>query len=163
MSQNQTQYVNQARAHVRRVWYTGSDALSNGVALCYARDYGVATVVEPRRDKNVARPAVGNNTAFAGVATRAYPANTGGQFIEVFEPGSICRVLINISGAIGGFVTAQTTSGEFGTAGFGGRGSAKLLQTVDGSGTAALCLVELLDGEESGLSRFFSLTKLAAL
>lgn len=146
-------YTAQGRAFHRRVFYTGDDAVAQGIGLCYNRDVGTAASLDETRDKYVQKPDNTNNNSFAGVTEFAYAAITGGQWVQISEPGSVVRALIDVSGVIGDakYVTCHTGTGAFGLAGFTGRGSAKLLQTIDGSSTAALCLVELMDGVESGL------------
>lgn len=151
----QTRYHKQAPTKQRVVFYTGSDAISEGYAVCFDKDYGVATDVQEERSSRVAKPDNTNNNSFAGVATRDYSAVSGGQFIEIFEPGSYCRIYVDASVTIGEntFVTAQVGGGGSGTfevanPGFQGRGTARVMQTRTGAG---LIFGELMDGAESGL------------
>jgi hypothetical protein len=142
-----------------KVYYTGSDAIANGYGVCFDRDYGTATDAEKDRDIRVAKPDNTNNNSFAGVAARSYSAVSGGQWIEICEPGSIAYVYVDASTTIGEntFVTCQIGGGGSGTfdvpgtaaqQGFVGRGSARVMQTRTGAG---LILAELMSGRESGL------------
>ena len=137
------------------VWFRGATALLEGQGLCYDWDYGTAADSDARRGNRVEVPTILNAPFFAGVAARAYSAKSGGQFIEIYVPGSVCDVLAKVSATIGvGIYTCEaggTYAGYFRVAGFEGRGSAVPLQTVDRSLTAGLVLCRLQDGGESGL------------
>lgn len=144
------------------VWFSGSTALLEGQGVCYLWDgiaadsLSAATVSDARRYNWVEMPSVDNNMHFAGVAARAYSANTGGQLIEVFAPGSICPILLKQDVVLGTTlrVTCEaggTYAGYFRDPGFQGEGSAVPLQTVSAAGTAAICLAKLESGEPSGL------------
>jgi hypothetical protein len=155
MSFNAVLHEDKTRKIRRKVKYTGSDAVTKGYGLCYDHDYGTATSIDGLRDKHVALPSATNNGAFAGVAAFSYPAKAGGQWIEVFEPGSVCEVYVDASVTIGdkAFVTCQIGGGGSGTfdagnTGYMGRGTAKVMQTRTGAG---LILAKLMDGNESGL------------
>lgn len=137
------------------VWFTGSTALLEGQGLCYDYDSGTASSFDAKRVNRVELPSQTNNRWFAGVSSRAYGASSGGQFIEIYAPGSTCNILSKVSNTLG---TGRTTciaggtyAGYFERAGFEGRGSAVALQTVDRSSTAGKCMARLEDGFESGL------------
>lgn len=93
----------------RRVFFTGSAAVKAGqpVGFDYAKNY----------DQNTGKalvsgwPALGNcvktleaGDEFAGVASRDYDANENGQWIDVYLPGSVCKVIAGVA------VTAVKTS-----------------------------------------------------
>ena len=124
------------------VWYEGTDILYEGEAVCYNTDYGTAATLTPARGNRVERPSITNNLAFAGVAARTYAAQSTGQYIEIYVPGSR-----DINIAIGANVTLGVGSLSFQVgggsgagrfvqvstaleAGFRGRGTAKPKQTV---------------------------------
>lgn len=136
------------------VWYETNAALKEGEAVCYNQDYGTATAFDGRRLNRVETPSVTNAQWFAGVAAREYAAVSGGQFIEIFLPGSICNVWSGASTTINvSFLTFDVTStfeGFFRYEGLPGVGSAVPLQTVDRSSTAGLCMARLMEGPESG-------------
>ena len=148
-------YVKQTPTNVLWVWFEGSTALKEGQGVCYNFDYGTATAADGRRVNRVELPSTTNARYFAGVSARYYSAKTGGQFIEVYGPGSTCNVLVGASVTLGsGIITCQaggTDAGVFTYAGFEGEGSAVPLQTVDGSSTDKLCLAKLQVGQPSGL------------
>jgi hypothetical protein len=155
MSFNAILHEDKVRKIKRRVKYTGSDAVTKGYGLCYDRDYGTAASIDGLRDKHVALPTSANNGSFAGVAAQSYPAKAGGQWIEIFEPGSVCEVYFDGTTAIGEktFYTCQIGGGGSGTfdivtLGYMGRGTARVMQTRTGAG---LALAELMDGPESFL------------
>jgi len=142
------------------VWYENSNgnttALNEGEAVCYDQDYGTATAYDGRRLNRVETPDTTNAQYFAGVASRAYAATTGGQFIEIYLPGSVCNIWLNAPATSTinvSFFTFDVTSsyeGFFRYEGLPGVGSAIPLQTVDRSSTAGLCMAKLMEGEESG-------------
>lgn len=118
------------------VWYEGTDAIKEGEGVCFNTNYGTATERDGRRSRNVERPSTSNNTAFAGVAARNYAAESGGQFIEINEPGSK-----NVMVALGtnpvidtGILTFQvgggSGAGRFVKGGFLGRGSIVPRETI---------------------------------
>lgn len=141
----------------RWVWFTGTTALVEGQGVCYDWDRGTQTSADARRYTYVELPAILNARHFAGVAVRAYAANSGGQLIEIFCPGSVCNVYSNASTTIGvGRLTCEAGTGGagagyFARAGFEGAGSAVPLQTVDRSTDAGICLALLETGPPSGL------------
>ena len=139
------------------VWYSSNAALSQGEAVCYNWDYGTATDKEPSRYNRVETPTTLNAQHFAGVAARAYSAKSGGQFIEIFKPGSVCNVLCGKDTDTGvgvGLLTFDVTAtfkGEFRYAGLPGAGSAQPLQETTGDGTSPdQCLALLQEGPQSG-------------
>ena len=161
---NNALFGNQADNYRKSVWFTGSTAIRKGMGLCYdldVADTGTGeTATDPwgRRGRLVAVPSTSNNLAFAGYATQAYPAKTGGQTIHIWEPGSICDVEVGIASTIfsqsaGTRHTVSVNSGDAGRStldGLPGRGSAIALETqaaaaggniaftsLDGTATAA--------------------------
>lgn len=148
-------HVKQNNVITEWVWFTGSTALLEGQGVCYDFDYGTASAADARRTNYVELPSITNARYFAGVAARAYAACTGGQFIEIYKPGSTCNILSKASTTLGsGLLTCEaggTYAGYFRYAGFEGEGSCVPLQTVDRSSTAGNCLAKLLTGIPSGL------------
>lgn len=140
MASNTTQYTTQTRLIPRKVFYTGTDALILGQGLCFERDYTATgtglTATDPTgvRDKRVELPNVDNNYDFAGVTSQAYAAATAGQWIIIFEPGSICEVAVGETTVIHtGHLTCTAGGGGAGlfiAKGFRGRGSMVPLQTT---------------------------------
>jgi hypothetical protein len=144
------------------VWFEGSTALLEGQGVCYNWDYGTATAIDGKRSNRVELPSITNSRWFAGVSARDYVARSGGQFIEIYAPGSYCNILSKASTTIGvGRVTCEaggTYAGYFRYAGFEGVGSAVPLQTVDRSSTAGKCFAKLEVGAQSGLVEVPTLT-----
>lgn len=143
-------------AFPKKVFYTGSDAVVAGYGCCYDRDYGTATDNDGKRDARVALPDNTNNNSFAGVFAKSYAAKTGGQWVTIYVPGSICQIYVDASTTISetNYLTCQIGGGGSGTfdvgsaGGLMGRGTARIMQTRTGAG---LVLAELIDGQESGL------------
>jgi len=137
------------------VWFEGSTALLEGQGVCYNWDYGTAANAVGARGNRVELPSITNAQHFAGVAARNYAAKTGGQFIEINVPGSVCNILAKASATIGvGRLTCEAGgdyAGYFRYSGFSGQGSAVPLQTCDRSTTAGTVLARLEVGEQSGL------------
>ncbi len=97
------------------VWFEGSTALSEGMAVVFDADYGTAADVDCRRNNRVKLPGAGSSKYdFAGVAARNYSAKSGGQFVEVYAPGS--------RGVIVQLADAQTTTIGSGVITFGDGG-----------------------------------------
>jgi len=132
--QNGIAYSKQARRYTRRVWFTGAVALDKGQGLCYDRDYGTPADADERRDKYVALPSQSNNRDFAGVTAKAYTADAPGQWIEIYEPGSVCEVAVGVDTVVNSTILTCSAgvadAGRFRGPGFLGRGSALALQTL---------------------------------
>lgn len=157
MSQNQVKYKKQHRVEPRAVWFSGDVALLKGQIVCY--DIDDTDPISGTKSSYVAVPKLTNNRAFAGVVARAYLATTGGQSIEIYEPGSVADILVDKTVFVGDYVTGEiggtnrvNSDGRFSNQGFTGRGTARI--TEAGTFSASLILVEafLMDGEESGLT-----------
>jgi len=148
-------YQKQADTISAWVWFEGATALLEGQGVCYNWDYGTASASDARRGNRVEVPTILNAPYFAGVCARDYSAQSGGQLIEIYLPGSVCSVLCKVSTTIGvGIFTCEaagTYAGYFRYAGFQGRGSMVPLQTADCSTDAGLVLCRLQEGEESNL------------
>ena len=146
MDHSSNSHLKGANRVVEWVWYSGTDALYQGEAVCYNTDYGTATAADASRCNRVERPTTSNNTAFAGVAARTYSAKTTGQFIELNCPGSKSvpvalgvNTVINtsiITFAVSSFYDIGveggdgTDGGRFYSGLYVGRGSAVPRQTV---------------------------------
>jgi hypothetical protein len=138
-------HIKLGRKIVSMVWFGDSVALKAGEGVCYNDDYGTATDATASRALRVEKPSVANSGHFAGVAVRSYSAKTGGQFIEIYEPGSQCvPVALSVDTVINTglltFVCAgryniaastglTTDAGRFVAGKFRGRGSAIPRQT----------------------------------
>lgn len=158
MTRNPVLHENQARVLPRTVFYEGTGALVKGQAVCYNRDTGTATEHDGYRDKKVEDPAPGNEAYFAGVTVREYSAKSAGQWIQIYEPGSICEVYCNEAVDLGDHVFAiqdeqssPDDMGQFGKTwvGFLGRGAARILQTESSADKPVMAL--LLDGPQTGV------------
>lgn len=127
-------YPGVARTKPRRVFFSGTTALVKGQGLCYDRDYGTAASNEGERDTRVQLPDNTNNQFFAGVVSKDYAANAAGQWVEIYEPGSVCEIAIQIGTTVRSTrLTCSAATGQpgrFGPAGFPGRGTAVALQTI---------------------------------
>jgi hypothetical protein len=140
MDKSTNGYTKCANAIVEWVWFEGSTALQEGEAVCYNTNYGTATARDGRRCNRVELPASANKMAFAGVAARNYPAHTGGQFVEIYCPGSKgVNVALGVDTVIDTgkltFTVANagglgTEAGRFVKVGFSGRGTIVPRQTV---------------------------------
>lgn len=169
-------HENQGNYMPRRVWFSGTTALLKGQGVCFDLDYlttntgETATDAWEKRANTVAVPSTSNNMAFAGVASRAYSAAAAGQWIEIYEPGSVCEVLIEEAVTINSTMLTCVASGAapgwFGRAGLPGRGSMIPLQTVavSASTTSAVpCPVfSSLDGSPTVHATSKLVTKTAA-
>lgn len=134
------------------VWYEGTDAIAVGEAVCYNILSGTATEIDGRRSSNVIRPTAATAKAFAGVAARNYPANSGGQLIEINCPGSRSVIVALSTGNTTIGVTNLvflygTGAGKFVADAEVGQGSALATQTTTG---ASKVQADLGEGVQSG-------------
>ena len=140
MSQNTTRYAEKARVNPVRVFFTGTGALQKGIGVCYDSDRGTATETDESRMTYVELPTITNNNRFAGVTARAYTANSAGQFIEIYEPGSVCDIAVMADTVVDTTLLTCKVGvggqGRFEAGKFRGRGSALALQT-NASGVGA--------------------------
>ena len=161
----------------RRVYYTGSDTLYEGYALCYnfdAKDQtaeGFTTshdgttisladslVPTAARRIQVEKPTVSNMQHFAGTVSEKSDGVTGPGWIEINLPGSVCNVYTGVNcdheGSAGvnsgQIVTVTANSYTFDYTGLPGTGSATVLGDVDRSSTDGKVQAELMTGEPSG-------------
>ena len=152
------QYGKQIRARTKTVFFTGSTALKKGMGLCYDFDYTgsgtgqAATDPAPERDWRVELPSLTNNQWFAGVAATDYPAQSGGQYIEIHEPGSVCELAIISACTVASTrltcIAGGIAAGYWYAGGFDGEGSAMALETTDTPSASILAgvLLASMDG-----------------
>jgi len=143
---NLTNYESQGLAFRKRVWFDNQSAavyLRRGTGVCYNYAYVTTNTGETdtdswaKRSKAVRLPDTTNHMAFAGVVAQDYgaiSASTDGRWIDIFEPGSICEVMVGASTTIDtGVLTCSCSApdkGIFSRIGLQGRGSMTPLQTV---------------------------------
>lgn len=157
----------------QRVYYTGSDALYEGYALCYNFDAAevspenlsisltqdaAASDACPARVIQVEKPSYANAMHFAGVVTERSNGVKGPGWVEIYMPGSVCNIYAaaNVDHAdsndvaTGQILTFSTGQYYFKYAGLPGEGSAIVLQDVDRSSTSGLVMAKLMTGVPSG-------------
>lgn len=163
-------------AITERVYYTGSDTLLEGYALCYNFDAsdvsaenltlsaGVDEECSARR-LQVEKPNLNNCVHFAGVVSAKSAGMVGPGWLEINKPGSVCNIYCNASADHGTTGTAMNSgqiltftldSYSFVYQGVGGSGAAMVLQDVDRSTTAGLVMAELMTGMPSGGAQVIS-------
>lgn len=166
-------YEGQPVAIKKRVFYVGTDAIVAGRGLCYDRDYDDgsddADAIDAwgKRDKCVNLPSQTNNNSFAGVACYSAVADAKGQWIDIYVPGSVTLVdVLDASVTIGDNAYVCCLAGGANAGKFSaatpcqiGKGVARVMQTLTAAG---LCLVELMDGAESGLIEIIPTATLTA-
>lgn len=81
----QIQYRNE-KVETKRVYYTGTDVLPPGAALCYDADYGVATSADNERAFRVEKPSTANFHNFAGILTDQFAGVKGPAMVEIYVP-----------------------------------------------------------------------------
>jgi hypothetical protein len=172
-----------APSTTQRVYYTGTDELLEGYALCYnfdasdvsAENLTLSAGVDeecPARRLQVEKPSVNNCVHFAGVVSNKHASGfTGPGWIEINMPGSICNIYAAASvdhGSTGtGMNTGQILTFDldaytFTHDGCIGSGSAIVLQDVDRSSTNGLVMAELCTGMPSGGVQTVNSTHFAA-
>lgn len=154
----------------RRVYYTGSDTLYEGYALCYnfdARDVTGENLTlsqadsltdTPARRIQVEKPSVNNSFHFAGTVSNKSSGFTGPGFVEINMPGSVCNIYAaancdheGSSGVQSGQILSFSPGSYLFTyAGMPGAGSAVILGDVDRSSANGLVMAELMTGVSSG-------------
>lgn len=158
----------------QKVYYTGSDALQEGYALCYNFDaYDVspenlsahlntgdlgADDECPARRLQVEKPSFYNSMHFAGVVARESNGTTGPGWVTINRPGSVCNIYCAASVdhadssniATGEMLVFSTGQYYFEKEGIPGSGAALILQDVDRSSTNGLVMAELMTGLPSG-------------
>jgi len=145
LDRNLTLNYNQCRSKKAKVWFPGTTALKKGMGLCYDPNQvgtgtgETATDDWGRRCNDVFVPSATYNRYFAGVTAQAYAASATGQLVEIYIPGSICKIATGLATAIGttpadGTMLTCSASGadggRFTLKGMPGQGSAIALQTL---------------------------------
>lgn len=167
-------FVSYGKSHspTKRVFLTYTAAVSAGYPVCYDFDnvntyqnitdssIALSTSADSRR-LCVEKPAVGNNNHFAGVIAHNYDANTSGQWVEIYPPGTICNIKLASTADVAPSLTSGVAINQnscqtltfgvgkwyFKKAGLPGSGSATVLQLMS---EANLCMAELQTGPQSG-------------
>ncbi len=158
----------------QKVYYTGSDTLLEGYALCYNFDaYDVsaenlsahldtgdmgADDECPARRLQVEKPSFYNSMHFAGVVAKESNGVVGPGWVTINRPGSVCNIYCSAN--VDHSDTSNVATGEmlvftsgqyyFKYEGIPGSGAALVLQDVDRSSTAGLVMAELMTGLPSG-------------
>lgn len=138
-------YEKQDKTKTKKAYYTGSDVLREGYALCYNNDSitgGSAGEFDGSRHWEVEKPASGNLKYFAGVVSGSYANKTGPCVVKLHEPDSACRgvnLWTQLSTTLG--TTKLALIG--GTYAFGAVGNTRItmgtaMQTEDRSTTAGV-------------------------
>jgi hypothetical protein len=159
-----------APQHTMRVYYTGSDKLLEGYALCFnfdaidvvAENLAVSTgdTTCAARRLQVEKPNAYNSLHFAGVVAARSHGVTGPCWVEINRPGSVCNIYTQAdcdenavtpaTAESGQMLTFTTDCYSFRFAGLSGSGSAIVLGDVDRSSTGGVVMAELLTGTPSG-------------
>ena len=140
-------YINKANFKKGLYWYTGDDALKKGRGLNFDFNLLSATTGQAVTDawgkrgmKAVAKPDTTNNMSFAGIITQNYKAKTGGQLVELHEPGgcayisvladTVCSATTVVGNTVLTCGVGTAFDGRFAFKGLPGRGTAIALQSV---------------------------------
>jgi len=100
-------HENDPLTQIERVFFKGATAITQGYGVCYVLTYATALDDQAaadawgKRDKIVDAPDYANAHQFAGVAARSYDANSAGQWIDIYVPGSTCKIYVNAALTIG--------------------------------------------------------------
>lgn len=155
------------------VYYTGSDTLLEGYALCY--DFNAADVNQENATQTspnvgeeywadarrvlVEKCQEGNKLHFAGVVAACSDNTTGPGWVTIHAPGSICNVYADADcdhetsdGTASGQLLQVTVNSYAMTdvQGFAGTGAAMVLQDIDRDTTNDVIMAELQTGPPSG-------------
>lgn len=144
--------INQAHEIVARVWYGGDDAVAAGIALYFDADYGTVADNDASRINIVEKPpSAASSLNFAGISKGSYRAVTGGQFVDIYCPGSR-GVPLQLEGGIDSVnnlttLMAVKTTGTWTDTTEEGRGVAYARSSKDAATPGALCIADLLTGD----------------
>ena len=144
-----TVQYNTEKVSKKKVFYSGTDILKTGYALCYDRDYGTAADSDVQRALRVEKPATANLDYFAGVVGEWDNGKTGPCQITIIQaegpPGVVVPLWTDQSCTILETKLAVADDSYAFTASAGGaKYCARALQTVNRSGTAGLVLGQLM-------------------
>jgi len=95
----------------RKVFFTGSTAVKKGQALVW--DLAPSSG-QPAVGQCVRAPSSTYKYHFAGVALKAYAANSAGQWIDIALPGSVCHCLVGPATTAGSTTVVFAQNGLFG-------------------------------------------------
>lgn len=135
---------------VKKVYYTGTDQLAKGYALCYDQDASPTDAADEKRlGRAVEKPATANLNAFAGIVAAAppgpgpcfvdiYPPEPG-EFIEAFTDADMTAFTTVLGPQNGSYALAAKTDATFNLAAV-----AKAAQTVNTDTTNANAWVQFL-------------------
>ena len=167
----------------QRVYYTGTDTLKEGYALCWNFDASDVTAENltlsagvdeecAARRLQVEKPSLNNCAHFAGVVNARFDGFVGPGYLEINRPGSVCNIWGDVSADHGSTGTGMNTGqmvtftiGQyyFQRIGLPGAGSAIVLQDVDRATVNGLIMAELCTGLPSGGLQIVASTEAAAV
>jgi len=130
----------------KRVYYSGTDTLKTGYALCYDHDNGTASAVDWDRFFIVEKPATANLPYFAGVVHESSNGITGPAYIQIVEPGSMSYVYTDLDCSINVTDLAIVNASYVAQVGAAtaARSIGRAMQTVDRSQTNGTVLAQIL-------------------
>jgi len=121
---------------VRRGLLIATTDIPSGSGFCAVRDLvdegGAAKDRYGARDNTISLPNNTNNNSFIGIAARSVKASPAPQWVEYYEPGSVCEVFCPVATELNKtLLTALTDAapGAFVLTGQSGKGSVVALQT----------------------------------
>lgn len=121
----------------RRVFFTGDTALKRGKALVW--DLIPPTTAEAGVGQAVKAVSSSYKMPFAGVVAEDKDAKTGGQWVDIYLPGSVCYCLVGCAVTAGVSIVTFSQNGLFGqrqNATLPVSGGTATVVTQTGAGTA---------------------------
>ena len=121
----------------RRVFFTGDTALKRGTAVVW--DLFPPSNAESGVGQCVKAVSASHKMPFAGVVAEDKPAKTGGQWVDIYLPGSVCKCLVGCAVTAGESIVTFSQNGLFGqrqNATLPVSGGAATVVTQSGAGTA---------------------------
>ena len=121
----------------KRVYFTGTDTLQAGYALCYDRDSGTASADEEDRHTDVEKPTAANLWDFAGIVSPSDGGKTGPCWLSIMQPnGGVLHPHCDQNCTLGATrLTVKAASFALGGEGSGGPIVGMAIQTVNRSAT----------------------------
>lgn len=136
----------------RRVFFTGDTALKKGQAVIW--DLVPPAGAEGGVGQAVKMPSASYKMPFAGVVLESKDAKTGGQWVDIALPGSVCKCLVGCAVTAGVSVVTFSQNGLFGqrqNATLPVSGGTATVVTQSGTGTAIAIETQSVAAEAGNL------------
>ncbi|MDI9587882.1 MAG: hypothetical protein QM234_02845, partial [Acidobacteriota bacterium] len=144
-----TVQYNTEKVSKKKVFYSGTDTLYTGYALCYNRTVGTATDAVTARAYTVIKPTTATLPFFAGVVHEESSGKTGPGWFTIVEPNQATGVVVPVYTDQNCTIAVtqlgpKNDSYALGAYGASAPYGALAMQTVDRTGAAGVALAQLM-------------------